>query len=168
MAEMTDDHFDDLYREFAPLMRGVAIRRFGIPFDEAEALAHDILLSYLAHPAVVRGQLRPYFISAAWNASRAYLRKRRPERPLDGVEEPRAETETFVSDELERYEAVLAAMEQTTEKCRTSLRLFYLESQSGDQLATALCVSREKVHQILHGCRARLRAIVESMLRPAR
>src|SRR5438105_2091112 len=77
--------FEEVYRELAPLLRNIAIWRFKIPVHEAQALVHDVFASYLANPAVVRGELRPYFIAAIWNASRAYLRKHRGEQSLEGV-----------------------------------------------------------------------------------
>src|ERR1700756_4285721 len=87
-AEAAGAGFERTYFDHAPVMRRVASRRFGTPGAEAEALVHDIFATYLANPAVVRGDLRAYFMGAVWNAARQYRRKHDREEPLESVPEP--------------------------------------------------------------------------------
>jgi len=51
-------HIDGIYREFAPLMRRIASRKFGIPNADAEALVHDVFATYLAVPVEKGGLMR--------------------------------------------------------------------------------------------------------------
>src|SRR6059058_4919129 len=73
--------FEAIYTAYAPLLRKVAVRKFGIPRGDAEALVHDVFATYLANPANVRN-LRPYLIGAICNAARQYLRRDAAEREL--------------------------------------------------------------------------------------
>src|SRR5947209_2636825 len=44
------DDVQQLYAEHRVVMRGVAMRRYGVPPDDAEALVHDAFLDYLQRP----------------------------------------------------------------------------------------------------------------------
>jgi hypothetical protein len=66
--------FDSIYDTYAPLLRRIAVSRFGIPTAYAADLVHDVFATYLVNPKRVE-ELRPYLIGAICNASRSYLRK---------------------------------------------------------------------------------------------
>jgi len=66
--------FEAVYDTNAPLLRKIAIAKFGIPANDAADLVHDVFATYLVSPARV-AELRPYLIGAICNASRSYLRK---------------------------------------------------------------------------------------------
>ena len=63
-----------VYLEHAPLLRRVAVRKFGIPPADADTLVHDVFAAYIANPGAVRSDLRAYLIAAICNASRNYWR----------------------------------------------------------------------------------------------
>src|SRR3954463_8462562 len=73
--------FDSLYSTYVPLLRKIAVGRFGIPRSDADALVHDVFTTYLANPANVR-DVHPYLIGAICNAARQYQRREAAERAL--------------------------------------------------------------------------------------
>ncbi len=66
--------FDAIYDTYAPLLRRIAVAKFGISANDAADLVHDVFATYLVNPARVN-ELRPYLIGAICNASRSYLRR---------------------------------------------------------------------------------------------
>ncbi|HEV8436075.1 MAG TPA: helix-turn-helix domain-containing protein [Thermoanaerobaculia bacterium] len=65
-----------VYLEHSPLLRRVAVRKFGIPPSDADTLVHDVFAAYIANPGAVRSDLRAYLIAAICNASRNYWRSK--------------------------------------------------------------------------------------------
>src|SRR5437588_10130572 len=65
---------DDVYLRVVPLMRRIATRKFSVPSQDADALIHDVFITYLSNPAHVR-ELRPYLVAGICNASRQYWRR---------------------------------------------------------------------------------------------
>src|ERR1700744_4153618 len=63
-----------VYLEHAPLLRRVAVRKFGIPPTDADTLVHDVFAAYIANPGAVRSDLRAWLIAAICNVSRNYWR----------------------------------------------------------------------------------------------
>jgi hypothetical protein len=66
--------FESIYSSYAPLLRRIAMFKFGVPRADADPLVHDVFATYLANPTNVR-DLHPYLIGAICNASRQYLRR---------------------------------------------------------------------------------------------
>lgn len=141
-------------------MRRVASRRFGIPGAEAEALVHDIFATYLANPAVVRGDLRAYFMGAVWNAARQYRRKHDREEPLESAPEP-------VSDDVAERVAVqltvARVLAQLRPECREALRRFHVENEKGADLAITMRRSCDAVYQLLSTCREQARSMFRAL-----
>jgi hypothetical protein len=77
----TEDPFESLYTEYGLLLRTIAMRRYHVPPDDAEALVHDIFAAYLERRAYVR-DVKGWLIGAIGNASNNYIRKRKPEAQL--------------------------------------------------------------------------------------
>jgi RNA polymerase sigma factor (sigma-70 family) len=141
-------------------MQRLAVNRYGLPDDEARSLVHDIFTAYIADPATIRGPLRPYFVGAICNASRAYWRKRGRETPLISAEELASEEHT----DGEKRDLSLdldAVISQLAPHCQATIRQFYFEGGTCDEIAAAMHTSRAHVHQILHSCRARIRALLK-------
>ena len=63
------DSFEDLYEKYRPLLLLIAMRRFGVPNDDAEELVHDVFLSFLRRWNLVR-DVRPWLIGAICYACR--------------------------------------------------------------------------------------------------
>jgi RNA polymerase sigma factor (sigma-70 family) len=158
--------FDAIYREHAPTMRHIAVRRFRVCPSDAEALVHDVFLAYLANPGVVRGELRPYFAGAMWNAAQNYHRKRKPEAVLrDDVRDLRMES---VPDRLATDLALATTLERISGRCREVLRRHHVEGENLASIAAALELSPAYVKVLLHRCRERACEIFRAITRVKR
>jgi RNA polymerase sigma factor (sigma-70 family) len=146
-----------LYRDHAPLMLTTARLRYSIPAEDAEALVHDVFVSFFERQPNVQDP-RAYLLGAINHACRHYKRKRRNEEPL--IAEVH---DTFDPADAERHErwmmmlSVGAALAQLGDRCRDTLCRYYLGKERPETIAQRLDVSPGYVHQILHGCRKRAR-----------
>lgn len=163
-AERAGAAFRETYFQHAPLMRHVAMRRFGVPPSAAEDIVHDIFASYLANPSVVRGDLRTYLLGAIWNASRQYRRKHDREEPLDSAPEPVAPD---VSDRLATQLTVARVLAQLRPECREALTRVHAENEKGTDVAASMRRSCDALYQLLSNCRRQARALFQKLARGA-
>ena len=153
-----------IYVENAPLLRWVAVQRFGISLEDADALVHDVFAAWLANPAVVRGDIRRYLLGAIWNAARAFRRKRR-EEPLDEVPPERPAVSDDFLEQLSTHIAVGRTLARLNRRCVETLRRFYYDEESATAIAASTDSTPEAVRQMLRTCRQRARAICEDLMR---
>src|SRR5688572_1493777 len=75
--------FEEWYESLLPLLLLDAVKRFGVPPEDAEDIAHDAFLSYLSKIDNVR-DARRYLIGATSHGCRSYWREkeRHPSEPL--------------------------------------------------------------------------------------
>jgi hypothetical protein len=66
--------FEEVYRQFAPLMRKIAVRKFGIPLAEAEPLVFDVFAVYLNCADEVNN-VGMYLINGIFDVARDYRRR---------------------------------------------------------------------------------------------
>jgi RNA polymerase sigma factor (sigma-70 family) len=142
----------------------VAIQRFGIAPEDADALVHDIFATWLTNPGVVRGDIRKYLLGAIWNAARAFRRKRREEPFDESAPEPAMIPDEFL-EQLSTNIAVGRALARLNKRCVETLRRFYYEEESASTIAMSLDSTPDAVRQMLRVCRARARAICEEIMR---
>lgn len=158
----------DIYRDHAPFLRRVAIRKFGVPPTDADGLVHDVFINYLATVRVVRGDLRGYLIGAICNASRNYWRSRRCEERVfserDDVEDEAVTEDTF--DGLALNLVVASTLARLGSRCREALRRYYLDGEDTPTIAAALNTSAHNVNYLMHVCRKRAREVYEEITRP--
>jgi DNA-directed RNA polymerase specialized sigma24 family protein len=159
-AEHASAIFERTYFDHAPLMRHMAIRRFGIPAAEAEALVHDIFATYIANPGVVRGELRAYLMGAVWNAARQYRRKHDREQPLEVAPEPVGHD---VAERIATQLTVARVLSQLRPDCREALRRFHGEDERGVDLAASMSRSRDALYQLLSTCREQARLLFRKL-----
>ena len=155
--------FEALYTEYGVLLRSIAMRRYNIPPDDAEALVHDIFTAYLQRRTYVR-DLKPWLIGAIGNASKDYLRRRRREEPL--LPEHDEIADRGAEEHAERWIVNMTAatvIARLGEKCRETLRSYYLKEESKESIAHRLATSPAYVLQLLVSCRRRVRALYDSM-----
>lgn len=159
-----------VYLEHSPLLRRVAVRKFGIPPGDADTLVHDVFAAYIANPGAVRSDLRAYLIAAICNASRNYWRtKEMQERFFVAGGDERVE-DTGVPDNsffegLSLHLVMGATLARLGERCRDVLRRFYYEGESAGSIAEALETTTGNVHYILHVCRKKARSIYDELTR---
>lgn len=155
--------FEALYTEYGVLLRSIAIRRYNIPPDDAEALVHDIFTAYLQRREHVR-ELKGWLIGAIGNASKDYLRRRKWEEPL--LPEHDEKPDQAAEEKAERWMlnmTVATVMARLGEKCRETLRRYYFHEESKESIARELATSPGYVLQLLVSCRRRVRELYDAM-----
>ena len=148
-----------LYSEHAPLLCATARRRYRIPPEDVESLVHDIFASMLERSPQV-DDMRAFLLGAMQNAARYYWRKRRHEAPL--LDEHEDTEDDSTSARLEQWATHLslgATLAQLGEKCRETLRRYYLDEETPHEIAEHLDTSTAYVMQLLSNCRKRAREI---------
>jgi RNA polymerase sigma factor (sigma-70 family) len=158
-----ESEFEALYTEYGVLLRSIAIRRYNIPPDDAEALVHDIFTAYLQRREHVR-ELKGWLIGAIGNASKDYLRRRKREEPL--LPEHDQKPDQAAEEKAERWMVnmtVARVMARLGEKCRETLRRYYFHEESKEFIAEQLATSPGYVLQLLVSCRRRVRELYDAM-----
>lgn len=148
---------ESLYHEHGSLMLAVARVQWSLPEAEAEAVVHDVFLSFLERQPQVQN-VRAFLLGATRNACRHYWRKRGRETELpsdlpDLDEDRRQQRWALVT-------TLTAALAQVGPRCRETLRSFYGGDENPAEIAKRLSVTTAYVYQILHDCRERVREIV--------
>lgn len=156
----TDDAFASLYTEYGLLLRTIAMRRYRVPPDDAEALVHDIFAAYLQRRTYVR-DVKGWLIGAIGNASNNYIRKRKPEAELLPEHEEAIDTATEQSlDQWIRRLTIAAVLARLGTKCRETLRRYYLHEEPKERIAAHLETSPAYVLQLLVSCRKRAQELL--------
>ncbi|HEV8435398.1 MAG TPA: sigma-70 family RNA polymerase sigma factor [Thermoanaerobaculia bacterium] len=156
--------FESIYASYAPLLRRIAVFKFGVPRGDADALVHDVFATYLANPANVR-DLHPYLIGAICNASRQYLRRDASERALfceDSTACGATPGDELV-DGVIRTLVINSTLARLGASCQDTLRRFYLTGESAPAIAESRNTSANYILRLLHFCRKRARAIYAAM-----
>ncbi len=158
---MDANEFEAIYTEYGVLLRSIAIRRYNIPPDGADALVHYIFTAYLQRQSDVR-ELKAWLIGAIGNASKYYLRRLKREGTLlpeqDQTADPGAEAKA------ERWMVnltVATVVARLGEKCREILRRYYLHEESKESIASEMATSPEYVLRLLVSCRNRVREMYD-------
>jgi RNA polymerase sigma factor (sigma-70 family) len=158
-----ETEFEALYLEYGVLLRTIAIRRYRVPPDEAEALVHDTFIAYLERHTVIR-ELKPWLMGAVGNSCKHYWRDRKREAPMpEGVEETPAGGDA--ADEWAWRISVGAAVARLGEKCRETLRGYYWRDESNELIAARLATSPGYVRQLLVSCRRRVKELLQGTRR---
>lgn len=163
-----EEAFERLYCDLERLCLRMSRRKFGIPEDDMKTIVHDVFISYLANPTVVRGQPRTYLISAIYYQSQNYWRSKRYENRVfsdDDVREldetGRATSDDFF-DELCLGLDVLTTLDKLDVRCREALTRCAMDEEP-DAIAEALHTTPNNVYNVIHKCRKRARVIYESL-----
>ena len=151
------ESLEALYREHMPLLRAIAISRYRISRDDAEALVNDLFVDFLERQPRVQ-DARAYLTAAMRNQCLLYWRKRRPEVPLD-VEHHDIASEDGEAAWAMRL-AVGTALARIGSRCRQMLRAYYLRGEKKEDIAEAIDCTPGYVMQMLVGCRRHAREIL--------
>jgi RNA polymerase sigma factor (sigma-70 family) len=158
-SEPATSSFETTYAETARLLQYIAVVRFRIPREDADALVQDVYLKFLRDYAQVRAP-RKWLAAAVSNACRNYLRDRGRETPLPDDAENWADPAS--SGEVDRIVArltVAEALSRLGERCRGLLRRFHLDGESTQSIADTLGTTAGNVQFMLHSCRKKARSI---------
>jgi len=158
----------EVYLEYSPLLRRIAIGRFGIASPDAENLVHDVFITWLANPQRVRSDVQPYLVAAICNASRHYWRDRASESrvfdhdtEVDDIRSIAAAAQEGLANNL----LVAAAMARLDRRCRTVLECYYLRGDTTPSIAEELKTSNTNVNYLMHRCRRRAKEIFHALSR---
>lgn len=137
-----------MYEELSPLLRGIAVRRFGIDAGEAEALVHEVFLAYLLRAETVM-DVRAFLIGAICNASRYHLRvqRRMAELPEDAPGCEAASVPVQVT--------VRAAVACLSAQCQLVLRLRFWDGYTVPEIAATLGTTKKYAAKVLAKCLCR-------------
>jgi RNA polymerase sigma factor (sigma-70 family) len=144
--------FANVYDQHALLLRRIATEKFGVPAPEAEALVHDIFLTYLADPSHVR-EVRPYLVGAICNASRHYWRSKYYEKALFSSDESDEPVDASWIDQVSIRLTLARALSRIRPQCREALRRYYLNGETTDDIAAVMDTTRGYVFKLLSSCR---------------
>jgi RNA polymerase sigma factor (sigma-70 family) len=153
-------HFDEVYATYAPILRGIAVRKFAIPRVEADDLVQDVFASYLANRSRVR-DYEPYLIGAICNAARQY-RRRDDASPFSPRPEHRECGQTGrdeVIDGVIRNLVIRTTLARLGRSCRETLERFYLRGETAVVIAEQRQTTANYIWRLLNYCRNRARSI---------
>lgn len=160
VGEDAAQRFDSLYAAYQPLLRKIAIRKFGIPTEDVDDLVQDVFATYLANPANVR-DVHPYLIGAICNASRQYRRRDdaapfspRPDHGVCG-----ATPDDELIDSVVRNLVIRATLARLGSSCRETLERFYLLGETAVSIAQSRETSANYICRLLNYCRNRARSV---------
>ena len=155
-----DDAFEALYTEYGLLLRTIAIRRYGIPPDDAEALTHDTFVAYLQRHTKIH-DLKPWLMGAVCNACKHYWRDRKREAPLpEDFEETIDPTANCSADSWAWRITVAGLVARLGTQCRETLKRYYWADESKEAIAATLSLSPGYVLHLLSSCRQRIREML--------
>ena len=153
-ARVDDQHFEAVYTQYFDLLAQIAVFKFQVPDADAEALVHDVLISYLrkAHDII---DLRPWLIGAICYASRHYWRLN---GRTSGVEAGELEADRVdpaslrILDSLPDQIAAREALDCLAPRCREILRLRYFEGCTVAEVATRLGLKTKYAAKLITNC----------------
>lgn len=164
-GEVTDApaSFEEAYLRFAPLLRKIAIKKYGIPMAEAEPLVHDVFATYFTNADEVN-DVGPYLVGGICNAARHYLRRADARDAIFCGEDPcaAAPTESILL-EVERKLLLRGLLARIGSRCRDLLRRYYVAGESTRAIADTLHFKPMTVLICLSKCRKRALAAYHAM-----
>ena len=166
--DLDEEIFVRLYEKHCGLLVAVAVRKFQVPIDDAEALAHEVFLSYLKRKDEIR-DLQKWLLGAICNASRYYWRQHgRNIEQLD-LEVAAERADPASSNILETMMAKIAAGEALAglpPRWQHILRLRYFEGHSINEIAEQLGVTAKYTQKLVSKCLRRAEEIFNASEKP--
>jgi RNA polymerase sigma factor (sigma-70 family) len=155
--------FARIYEENFGLLVSLAVRKFQVPAVDAEALAHEVFLSYLRHADEIR-DLHHWLVGAICNASRYYWRKhgRNIEQLDTEVAAERADPHLKdVLTDLPNHIAIAEVLEAMPPRWAHILRLRYFEGYSIKEIAEQQSVTSKYMQKLVAKCLQRAQEIFD-------
>ncbi|MGZ5460661.1 MAG: RNA polymerase sigma factor [Thermoanaerobaculia bacterium] len=156
--------FEATYVSFAPKLRKIAVRKFGVPPADAEALVHDVFASYFMHASAVN-TVEPYLIGAICNASRHYRRRSLAADEIFACGELpcMATPDEALSSEIERKLVLSRLLARVGSRCRDLLHRYYMAGETTQAIADEKQSTAGTILVLLHKCRRRALEAYRSM-----
>ena len=152
-ARVDDQHFEAVYERYFPLLTQIAVFKFQVPDTDAEALVHDVLISYLRKSADIV-DLRPWLIGAICYASRHYWRLNgRTSGAEAEVAGDRVDPASLrILDSLPDQLAAREALECLGPRYREILHMRYFEGCTVKEVASRLGVKAKYAQKLITKC----------------
>jgi RNA polymerase sigma factor (sigma-70 family) len=149
-----DSEFGELYADNVRLLVAIAVRKFQVPEVDAEALAHEVFLSYLKRKNEIR-ELHPWLIGAICHASRYFWRQNghrtdQLDQELATLRPDPASME--IVDVLPSQLAVREILELLPPRYQEILRLRYFEGFTIREIADYLGVTAKYTQKLVGKC----------------
>lgn len=159
--------FENTYTRLAQKLRNVAVAKFRIAPEDAEALVHDVFATYFMHSSSVE-QVERYLIGAICNAARKHLQRSgqlHEELHCDEVPCPTMSGDALLRS-IERRQLLSRVLARVGSRCRELLLRYYWRGETTASLALQLDSTPGSVLVTMHKCRRRAidayRAITEN------
>ncbi|MGZ5441673.1 MAG: RNA polymerase sigma factor [Thermoanaerobaculia bacterium] len=147
--------FEEVYVQFAPRLRKVAIAKFGVAPDDAEVLVQDVFATFFMHAEQVE-QVERYLIGGICNASRKHLQRAGRADALFCGEEPcEATAGDVLLRQIERKQLLAKVFARIGSRCRELLRRYYVRGETAATIADTLESTPGSVAVSMHKCRKR-------------
>jgi RNA polymerase sigma-70 factor, ECF subfamily len=146
--------FDELYEGNLSLLVAIAVRKFQVPEVDAEALAHEVFLSYLKRKNEIR-QLHPWLIGAICHACRYFWRQngRRTDQLDHELAMLRPDPESVnIFDLLPSQLAVREALDALPPRYAQILHMRYYEGYTIREIADYLGVTAKYTQKLVGKC----------------
>lgn len=166
-SRLDDGHFEAVYEQYFGLLVQIASFKFRVPESDAEALAHDVLISYLRKSAMVI-ELRSWLVGAICYASRHYWRLNGrtvavdEETAIDRADPASLRIVDSLTDQL----AAREALECLTPRCQAVLQMRYFEGCSVAEVAGRLGVKPKSAQKLITKCLRRAERLYSEKGRP--
>lgn len=131
----------ELYRRHYVLLVRIATHRFGLPQDEAENAIHDVFVTFLCTPGVIRNPTA-WLVGAICNACRDHWRSRLRTYPLGGTE--------LSAASLERAILSKQVLERLPLSSQRVLTLHYIEGLTAAEIAVRLHTTLRYAERLIH------------------
>lgn len=155
-----DKHFEAVYVQYFDLLMQISIFKFQVPHSDAEALVHDVLMSYFRKARTVI-DLRPWLIGAICYASRHYWRLNGRIVAVDADEKfERADPASLrIVDSLPDQLAAREALECLKPRWQQVLRMRYFEGCTVAEIAQRLGIKPKSAQKLISQCLRRAERI---------
>ncbi len=152
-TRLDERQFEAVYEQYFGLLVQIASFKFRVPESDAEALAHDVLISYLRKSATVV-ELRSWLVGAICYASRHYWRLNGRTVAVDEeTDVERADPASLrIVDSLTDQLAAREALECLTPRCQEVLHMRYFEGCTVAEVAGRLGVKPKSAQKLITKC----------------
>ena len=152
-ACVDDRQFEAIYEQYFPLLAQIAVFKFQVPDTDAEALVHDVLISYLRKSEDIT-DLRPWLIGAICYASRHYWRLNGRTTSAEAeMAGDRVDPATLrILDSLPDQLAAREALERLAPRYRQILHMRYFEGCTVAEVASRLGVKTKYAQKLITKC----------------
>jgi RNA polymerase sigma factor (sigma-70 family) len=155
--------FEEAYLLYAPRLRRIAYRKYGIQLAEAETLVHDVFTTFFTHADEVN-DVWPYLVGAICNAARNHLKRADRTEAIFCTGHPcPAIAREDVGREVEGKLLLAGVFARVGSRCRDLFQRYYVNGETTRMIADALRTTPATVLLRLHQCRKRAVAAYRSM-----